>query len=435
MKEVEKMLSDKKLEIDNMPIPKELEARLRGALGKRTVEKRSQNRWRTKVAGILIAAVILGYHIDTLAYYGKTLIGYDEIMNSPLKKLNELGKGQVVGKTHTFTNGVTVTLDGIMLDANQLLAFYTIKSPDGNIDEVDLNPLIFMKGIVGRHHMNGASGKMNDSKTEIKWIAEFDPPYFFEKKLSFNFNLSQQNTREIGEIAFILDRNKAMKHTLKKVINQTVKVDDVNIRFEVIKASPTITHIQGKVQNILELAADEMSGERIRPGDIDVKLLANGKEVQIQGGGMSTNMKGITFEKNYEALPSDLESLQLKLVSFVADHDVKNIVELEKGEFSEEVNILGQNIAINRIYESKGDTYVTITTEENVTLSRVHLILDGKRIKLQETLTENHDKKPDGTITHTRTLHFRGVGDILQLEIQRIKFNKTLNKIINISVE
>ncbi len=76
--------------------------------------------------------------MDTLAYYGKKLIGYDMVMNGTLQELNQLGKGQEIGEAYTFQNGVTLSLDGIMLDGNQLLAFYTLYDPRGTIGEIDL---------------------------------------------------------------------------------------------------------------------------------------------------------------------------------------------------------------------------------------------------------------------------------------------------------
>jgi hypothetical protein len=435
MKDVEKMLSDKRCDINEIPVPEELESKLKGALTNITFRKRKTISWRVKVAAFLLAATFLVYHADTLAYYGKTLTGFDEIMNNPLKRLNELGKGQIVDKKYRFSNGTTVTLEGIMLDDNQLIAFYTVENPNDVIEEVDLGPHIFMKGMFGRHDFKSATGLINDNETEIKYIAEFEPPYFFEKKLEWIISQEVGNSYETGKITFYLDRNKAMKQTLKKEINENIKIDDVNIRFDTIKASPTITRIEGQVQNILELAYDEISGERLRPTEIGIKLFANGKEVNIQSSGMRTDMKGITFERNYDALPSDIKSLQLKLESFGADREVKNIIELKKGELPKTIDILKQNVIIDKVYEDKGDTYVTITTEDSVILSRVYILLDGQRVELQETISDRNEKMPDGTITHTRTLHFKGTGNKLDLEIQRIKYTEIFNKIIDIPVD
>lgn len=435
MKDIEKILIEKKKEVDKIRVPDELEMRLSTALEKVQKQKRRKINWKVKAAAACIAILILGYNFDTLAFYGKKLIGYDDIMNGSLRQLNELGKGQIIDKSYTFKNGITVTLDGIMLDENQLLAFYVVKDPEKNIDKVDMYSNLSIEGLFKSYTMNSAVGKINKEKTEMSYIARFPSPLFFEKKLSLNFALMENKELEEGEIDFKLDRNKAMGHTLKKSLNKIITVDETNIRFESILASPTVTIIKGKIQNIIELAKDEIKGERFRPDSFNIEILANGKKISEQSSGLSTDLGGITFEFGFDALPYDLKDLQIKLVSFGADHDVKERIKLDNDYEKLVSNILGQNIKINEVYESKGDTYITITTEKSVILTRVYLIMDGERVELKETLKGNYDKLKDGTVLHTRTLHFPGTGKELELDIQRMTYEKIYNKIINVSVD
>jgi len=193
--------------------------------------------------------------------------------------------------------------------------------------------------------------------------------------------------------------------------------------------------VEGSIQNILDLAVDQIKGERMRPGHLEVNLIANGKAVARQGAGMSTDMNGITFNEDYDPLPPDLQKLQLELVSFVADHDVNRQAELEKDAQGQYVQVNGQDIEINEVYEADGNTYITITTLDGVTLSRVYVMIDGTQVELQETIADEYTKKADGTIYHTRTLCFQGTGKELQLNIQRIKYPTTVNRIIDIPVE
>lgn len=275
---------------------------------------------------------------------------------------------------------------------------------------------------------------MNDAKTEIKNIASFEVPRFYEKKLSLVFSLAENGKTETGVITFKLDRNKAMGYSLKKVLNKTVNVDNTKIYFKSIIASPTKTVVEGSIQNIMELTVDQLRGERMRPGRLDINLIANGKIIAWQGGGMSTNMDGITFHQDYGPLPADLQTLQLELVSFEADHDVNRQVELRKDAPEQSVQVLGRHIEINKVYEVKGDTYVTITTKEGITLSRVYLMMNGVQAELRETNSDQYEKEPDGTINHTRTLHFPGTAQELQLNIQRIKYPTTVNQVVDIPV-
>lgn len=435
MSEVEKILSDKKLEIDKIKVSDELEDRLRSALENVSVKKRKEYKWILKVASLIIAVILVGYNIDTLAFYGKKLMGFDEVMTDTLKELNEMGKGQVIDKSYTFKNGVKVTLEGAMLDDNQLLLFYSVKDPKGDIDKLNFEGNTQIEGALGRHYVKSGEGRMNDNKTEIKWRSEFEKPNLLEKKLKWSFALREGNKTETGEISFILDKNKAMGHTLKKNISKSIKVDQGSIKFDSIVASPTATYIKGTIQNIFELAKDEFTGEGFRPSSMDIELIANGKEVQQQVGGINTNMNGITFGNKFDALPKDLKTLQIKLVSFGTDNKVEEEIELKDKEKDKTIKILGKEVIINNVYEADGNTYVTTTTEDKVILSTVYLIVDGKRVKLDKTITVNQDKKLNGTLTHTRTLSFKATGKDKRLEVKGITYDKAYNQVIDVQVD
>ena len=435
MKEIEHILRAKKSAINRLEVPVELEMRLRKALDNRNWNRRKKNNWKLKLAATFIVVSLIGYNFNALAFYGKKLIGYDQMMNGTLSQLNELGEGQVIGKSYSLKKGVTVTLSGIMLDQNQLLAFYTVDDSSGNVDNVNLEPWMFLKGMFSEYRIKSGYGKMNDEKTEMKYIASFETPHFYEKTLSLNFGMVENGVRETGVITFKLDRNKAMGYSLKKSLNRTVKVDETEISFKSILASPTKTVIEGSIQNIIELALDQLKGERIRPDHLDVKLIADDKVISQQGAGLSSGLDGITFYQDFDALPIDLKKLQIELISIAADHDVNQQVELRRNVPDRAIDILGQKIKINTLYEANGDTYITITTEDSVILTRVNLIMDGRQVDLRETNTDTYEKKADGTVNHTRTLHFPGTAKELQLNIQRMKYSKTINQFINIPVD
>ena len=434
MREVEEMLRNKKLELDNLEVPEELEGRLKNALAKEPLSHKSKISWRLKLASFIILTILIGYNFDTLAYYGKKLVGFEPVMSSTLKELNELGKGQLINKSYTFKNGIIVTLDGIMVDDNQLLLFYTEKSSKGKVDQNGIESFMTLKGIVGNHNMRSGSGKSNEENTEIKWVMEFNAPYFFEKNLKWQFQLGQGTKAEKGEIDFTLDRNKAMGHSLKMNINKTIDLDSRKISFDSILASQTTTVIKGTIENILELAKDQIAGERVRPEMLNIKLIANGIELQAQGSSMSTDMKGIKFDSRFEPLPKDLKNLQIKLVNFAGDYDAKQEIILDKTKGNQAYEILGQKIEIEKVYEEKGETFVTISSEESVVLSKVKLIADAKEIELQDTILDQDEKLSTGTIIHTRTLRFKGTGKELKLKIDRIRFNKTFNETIDLPI-
>ncbi len=434
MKEIEKILYENKIDIDKIEVPEELESRLYNALEDTSLAKRKKRSWKSKVAVVCIVVLLLGYNFNALAYYGREFLGYDQVMYGTLRELNKLGKGQYIGKSYTFKNGLTVILDGIMVDENQLLAFYTVKDPNGKVDEASKLQM-FIKGFVKEYNPQSGQGKINDEKTEIKWVHSFEKPSLFEKTLHLKLQLIENNTGEIGDISFTIDPNKAMGHTLKQRINKTVKIGDTKLYLESISATPTQTILYGTIQNIIELAKDQILGERIRPNDLNIKLIANGEEVESHGAGIKTDMQGIRFHNDYDALPQDLESVQLYIDSFSVNRDVNKKISINKNIENQEFEVLGQNIRIDEVYESEESTYVTITTAQDVLLSKVGLIVAGERVSLRETIKSDIYKLKDGRIIHNRTLCFPKTGDNYKLSIDKMTYTEIYNKTIDIPID
>lgn len=441
MNKFEDVFEEGRAEIEGLSAPDDLETRLRSALANRRVPRRPLQQWKLRTAVALIAFSLIAYNYDALAYYGKQFLGYDQIMNGTLKQLNELGKGQLIGKSYTFRNGLVLTVDGVMLDSNQLLLFSTLKGPAGKLDQGVMIPRMIIKGLFGEYKETNGTGQISADKTEIKSVTSFAPPKFFEKNLTLTVSMMDKGTMDTGNISFTLNRNTAMGYTLKKNINETFKVDASKIHINSILASPTKTVVDGSVMNILELAEAKLSGEErlgyFSPGSVDLRLYANGKEIAKQGGGMSTNLQGITFNEDYDPLPTDLQKLEIKLVSLGADHQVNKIFNLKTGSDNPALNILGQTIEIKKVYTSGGDTYVTLCSDDGLVLTKVCLFIDGTRVSLNNTLDDHNDKIAEGKsgkIIHTRTLHFPGTGQNLMLDIQRMTYVKTYNETVNIPV-
>lgn len=432
MNKVEKMLSQKKVEMKQLQPPKEMESRIRQALEQQHLKYRD-TKWKLKLAVIVLSILIIGYNFDTLAHYGKKLMGYDQVMNGTLKELNDLGKGQIIGESYTFENGVVITLDGVMLDDNQLLVFYTVNDERGIDSIISLGNSISIKGIF-EHQFEASQGIINDEKTEVKYVAEFETPYMFEKKLDFTYGFSEEGKWQKGTISFNLDRSKAMGHSLKKKLDLEINRDNNTFHFDSIVVSPISTVVKGSIQDSFELLKDHLQGERTRPNDLRIKLLANGDEVRWQGSGIGTDMKGIQFEFTFDTLPKDLNNLQIELTSFTADHDVNEQIALVKGKQETSFGILGQKIEVFDVYESEEDTYVTINTEVNTVLTEVYLVMDDESVELLETIEGDNSKIEDG-IFHKRTLHFPGTGDELVFDIRRMTYTTEYNEVFDIPIE
>lgn len=243
------------------------------------------------------------------------------------------------------------------------------------------------------------------------------------------------NLREPGQIDFTLTRNTAMGHSLKTNLNKAIQIDERKIVVDSILASPTKTVIKGSLQNIFGLAKDHISGERFRPSSVEIKLIANGKEITKQGGGMSTDLKGMKFHSDFDALPLDLKQLQIELVSFGADHDVNENFKLKTTQKNQVLEILNQRVEVHEISQTKDETLITISSEESLIITKLYLMIDGVKVPLEETIKDNYGKLMDGTSIHKRTLRFLGAGDDLELYVQRMTYAKNYNRIIDVSVK
>jgi len=429
------LLEQEKQRIAHLTVPEEMEDRLKAALAEmpeRTLQRKSN--FRLKVAAAILIVFFFSYNLDTFAYYGKQLIGYENVMNGTLQQLNEMGKGQIIDKSHTFQNGVKVTLDGIMLDDNNLVIFYTVQDPAGNVMEVDSDLHVSLTGFAGRFYTFGGHGEANEDRTEMKWVlSTHQTPRFYERTFHFKVELMQEPV-ESATISFKLNRNQAVGKSLKIPINKKVDLDRRSIKLQSLTASPITTVLKGQIQDALELGLDYISNNRFRPDKLEIALVADGKEIALQGSGMTTDRRGIHFEITYDALPADTKQLELWLNSFGGDHDVSESVKLEKGK-KDKFEVLGQEIWIENVYESDGSTYITFTTEESVVLSKVYLNIDGERKNLQETIPGDLEKtldtaKEKATIYYTRTMRFEGTGQHLELNIERIRYAKEYNMLI-----
>lgn len=434
MKTVEDILRAKKLEIEDLQVPEELEERLRSALG-RCEQPGPGKGWQVYAAAVSIIAVMLfSFNYDVIAFYSKQLLGYDKIMPASLKQLSVMGKGQAIGKSHEFADGISLTVDYVLLDENQLLLFYSVAGPAGHVDESRISPFMYIKGFWGKYEQRNSQGEINDAKTEIKYIASFEPPMPFEKNLTLYFSETKEGREENAGINFTLNRNTALGHTLKQSLHARVEADENVISFDSILASPTKTVISGRIETLLELVKDQLRGERMRPAELELKLIADGEEIPKQGGGMSTDLQGIRFHADFDPLPENFKDLQLKVVRFAGDHDVNQQFTLDSYGDKQTLTILGQKVEIGEIQSSQDKTQVTISSAEGLILSKVYLLVDGKKVSLEQTTGDEYGKRPDGSIIHRRTLEFSGSGNHLELNVQRMTYTKNYDLMLEIPV-
>ena len=425
MDNIEKLLNENKNDLDRLKIPKDMESRLRNTLDNAPNKNRKTN-MRVKIAALIIAVMIIGYNVDTFAYYAKQLIGYENIMGGTLRELNKLGKGQIIDKSYTLGNGVVVTLDGVMLDDNNLVTFYSIKDPLGNMDYSENHLNINIEDQFGKSYNRTGTGQINKDKTEMNWVMTCRAPGFFKK--SMKLKVYSTNMDEIGEIKFKLDRNKALGSSIEIRIDKEIEIDKTKIKIESLMISPMSTRLKGQFENLSQAQTDYIQGE----GFVDVfelAVIADEKEVNLTGRNM-LNSQGNVF---YDALPIDLNDIEIKLISLGESYNINKKIEITKGHRDIDISTPEVNVTINKAYELEGNTFIDITTDKSLILNKVFLDIDGRIVPAEEsTSVRSFRVFENGKYVdkYTRAVKFNGIGEKLELDIQSVRYKKIYDKII-----
>lgn len=393
MSEIEKELLKRKKQLDTVTAPDELEERLRQALDTVPLTKKRKPKWPIALVALLILSIV-GYNYNGFAYYGKKIMGFDDLMSGTLAELNEEGMGQTIGKSVYLEDGSKFTIDGIMTDANQLILYYTVS----NLEEIEDIGLTRITGFLTNSHSGGGTAIINEEDSEIKGQMSFEPVSPFAKKLTLEFDKWAKDRKMMtGVISFPYDPNKAMQTEIRQKINQTVKVDKGTITFKTISATPTMTMIKGTM--------DVENLSRVHDPYQKMELLANGKAIAMLGSGSRTSLRGSEFELRYDALPKDLDSLELVVKEFVGYSIVDEKIPLSP--INEHPFLLkGEDFWVRDIVQTEDGVKITIASEDDVLFDGVTIEGKGGSFPLETTIRQDYEELETGSTVKVRTLLF-----------------------------
>lgn len=307
MNNIEDRLLEEKMRLSELSAPEEMEARLRKALN--TAAPRTKAIWNVKKSWTITAAVLAvilfaGNQYHALAYYGKMLFGFDEAVYDTLSELDKQGKGQTLNQRFQLEDGTMLTINGLMSDENQFILYYTLNNPNG----LRGSDSFFPDGIKGHQTdshdiLNGATSGPTGGVTETKGYVAFDPvsPLTKELTLSYWYKLKESDQRQKGQITFPYRPDEAMPTKIKHSVN--VAVNGQTITIGTITATPTMTLIESTLQ-----AENEHLNQAVLNG---IDIIANGDSISLFGG--SSHSQTGAFSMYYDALPENLQSLQLIL--------------------------------------------------------------------------------------------------------------------------
>ena len=422
MNNLEKLLHDNMSNYNIQP-PEDFEQRLRKALvhqeSGQTKKKNKPSKYFALASCILVIFFIT-YHYNTFAYYGKRLIGYESLMSQDIKNLNKAGKGQRIDRSIELDSGQVITLDAVMIDANQMLAFYRVNSPSKleNYPEVSIS----FKGFFKNYTMNSSAGEYI-SDNEAVYIASFDSPSIIEKNLTLSVEALSTAFEEVKSFDFEINRQEAMAPIIKKNISKVIVMDELSIVFDKIVASPTKTVVKGNIDSLLKFVSDSLSDSRINITDLNIQLFEDNKELPIQGSGLSTDIFGRKFEASFDSISPNISEIKIIVNSITALDKPMFSIDLSKINFP--YKIKSENYYIELLGFTFDDDYVylTIKTDIDVFVLDVNLYSNKKLLPFIETQTINNINSISNN-QHTRIVKFQRNTDMknLNLEIGTVKY-------------
>ena len=427
MKDMERELLKVKEEFEMMKAPDEMEQILRKALK----HNKTGRKLPVFVASAFIVLLLITYSYDAIAYYSRKLTGYDNVIHSSLQKLYVNGKGQEIGKTCTFSDKTSVTIDGIMFDEKELVVFYTVHNP---IEKIDYHSAgISLSGLnpMGYYPATG-SGHMIDDHTIVK-IMYYKPPLFYERWMKFKVKSTIDGRVEKKEIGFTLNRNLAMKKIIKKDLAVSVEIGDYNIRFDEITASAMSTVIEGSIippethDNGLDIR-DLVRESKIPRLVFD--LIVDGTEVAGQRGTQEWggSMDNIIFSVKKEALPETFSSIRIDNIRLETMPELLDI-SVEISEQTQNLNIV-EDLIVREVRADENATFVTVASKG---VPVIGLFKDGKQLECSNYDSFKYEAEQNTALD--RTFRFEGTGEKLELKVKYIRCLQYADESVDIPVD
>lgn len=399
----------KQQEIKDLQAPPQLEDRLREALARQPLkpQKKQPIVWITVVAAALIL-LVFSYNYAAFAYYGEKFFGYEDLMTSSIQALNEEGYGQAINQSITLPDGAVLTVEGIMADTNGVHLFYKFDVVEDSFDFFEFPELT---GFLTKAHMD--SGIYNEESN--RGIGNFEKVNAFSKKLTLSFTYKEKEY----EMEFPYQANKAISTSLKKSINKSFTYDYGVVEFKKIIATKASTVIKAKLK--------EETDRSVRTDFMQVKLLADGEEIEMLRSGMSSTWYDTyDVELLLEAIPTDTKQLELVIEKFNGYAKLNASIDLQPSSYK----VGDKWIEIIDIKQEANQTLVTIASEYEVLFDEVSLQTKGSEVELKGTGDFN-----DRTEKWIRTLYFDTTDTPQTLKIGGMYYMREYNTRIPIELD
>lgn len=448
MRDLEKELINKRIDMDNIEVPADLERRLRAALNyddSVTNKPKMKRNWflRHKVMAAALAFLLLlgAYNYDVFAYYGKKIIGYDEVVYGSIKELNDKGMGQEIGKSYTFQNGTEVVLDGVMMDENKLIAMYRVKGDSA--EKVQSLNLKELKGNLKEYHSSEGYGKYTEDMKEIAWVQQFQAPSILDRYLVFGIMSTAKDASngEMGTISFKLDMNKAAKRMLKLDFNEVIEFGATKYRINKLSASAMSITLEGNIENTSEkenalFTSDPREGRREVSFELWQTYDNNSSTVteKIQGGirSIGSDGKNISFQCDFDGLKSGFKNLELNLLKTSDMRIIDKSIPITSETKNVNVTEKADELVVKQVKIQDGNTILIFDAEKDVAFGTAFFIGD----KQAKIISESQKIVAiNGIERLEKTYSFEGSSSDMRLMFKEIRHETYINKQITLYEE
>lgn len=433
MKKIERRLLEEREKIQSIQAPSTFEQTVKQSLQENVRPKKRKYHIWIAVAAMMFF-ILIGYNYNALAYYGKKILGFDHRLFGTLKDLNESGFGQPIDQSVELHDGTILTINGMMTDKNQLILFYTLFNENGldnsTGEEVRIGNIT---GFMTNSSSRGGSGTFNEDMTELKMIMSYDPVNPFAKNLTLTvWDTDDTNMEEGIDISFKHDPNKAMRATLELSLNETFQFDLGTITVKSITASPTMTLVEGKIE-MDDIEKLDYFDHAPYEG---LQLKANDHHfVSSTGSGRTTGITGTTFHVEYNALPADIESLQISLEHSVGYEEIQKEINLNTQLDTFIPIIDGRELFVKEVNESNLGVEVTIATDHYMMPDHISLKTDKGKISEPDSIERlGNTIQKNGRLMDEQTFIFNTNERAESLIMEGVYYKKRYNESVDIEM-
>jgi len=408
MKDIEKLLEEDKMQ--QIPVPEALEQRLTNKLMNYEKPKKKNYKWVTSIAVAALLFLFVSVNFNGVAYYSKLLVGYEELLSQYENAALEEENGQIVNKSVTIDDTV-ITIEKIITDANKSIILLKIKGNEDFTQDNAFNwlSIVNLDGFLTNNYMQSAISEWKEEEKTLYSAMTFGSINGFAKELKLNLTNTLLEIPKEVNITFDYNANKALETVFKEKINQKLKLADGYIKLSEITSSSISTYLEGEMKLPKEI---QLGTQRIDFSDI--QIIVNGMVLESTGGGISNQTGKNKFTIQAEGIVDKIDSLVIAIPTFV------NYKQLDL-TIPSKTNEIKEGITIESIRQDEANTYVTLSTTNDVLLDGVSVISTNN---VRTSLVKTIETKEKGTIK-TRTLVFPTTDEIQSLHIEG-KFYKEI---------